>query len=79
MAEELVRVRFNGVEKNMGRSFAEATGVEVLDDPTTRGDRTARPTTREGGRRRQPKTTVAKSAAEKKAVTSASVEKENQS
>lgn len=78
MAEELVRVRFKGVEKTMGRSLAEASeGVEVLDEPTTRGDGKPLPTTREGGRRRLPKTTVAKSAAEKKAVTSASDEKEN--
>lgn len=78
MPDELVRVRFKGVEKNMGRSLAEASeGVTVLDEPTTRGDGTPLPTTREGGRRRKPKTTVAKSATAKKAVTSASDVKEN--
>lgn len=68
MPDELVRVRFGDVEKNMGRTLAENTsGVTILDEPTTYGDGRPRPTTREGGRRRKPKTTVAKKAAEKKA------------
>lgn len=71
MAADLVRVRFRGVEKNMSRSLAESSeGVEILDEPTTRGDGRLLPTTRANGRARKPKTSVAK-AAEKKAATAA--------
>lgn len=84
MPEELVRVRMGAVEKNMGRSLAESSeGVEILDEPTRRGDGSLRPTTQRNGRRRKPRTTVAKKASEKKAasaaekaVTPASSEKE---
>jgi hypothetical protein len=66
---DLVRARLNGFEKNLGRAFAESTeGVEILDEPTTNPDGTLRSTTRAGGRRVKPKTTVAKQAAEKKAA-----------
>lgn len=69
MPEELVRVRVGGIEKNMGRSLAEASeGVEVLDEPVRNGDGSLRGETRVGGRRAKPKTTVAKKAAEKKAA-----------
>lgn len=84
MSDELVRVRFKGVEMNVGRSFAESKDLNVLDESPTRGDGTPMPTTREGGRRRKPKTSVAKQAAARKAapaaaekaVTPASNEKE---
>lgn len=70
MADELVRVRFRGFEKNMGRAHAESTeGVEILDgEPTKTASGRLLPTTREGGRRRLPRTTVAKKAAAKKAA-----------
>ena len=63
---DLVRVRLNGIEKNVGRTFAERHDLEVLDEPTTNPDGSLRPTTRAGGRRVKPKTSVAKKAAEKK-------------
>lgn len=69
---DLVRVRIGDIEKNVGKAFAEANDLTVLDEPTTNGDGTLRAETRAGGRRAKPKTTVAKSAAAKKAaVTSA--------
>lgn len=74
---DLVRVRLNGVEKNMGRALAESSeGVVILDEPTASPDGSKRATTRRGGRRTKPQTTVAKKAAEKKAVTSADDTKE---
>lgn len=69
---DLVRVRINDFEKNVGRSFAESLDLEVLDEPTTNGDGSLRATTRKDGRPVKEKTTVAKKAADKKAaVTSA--------
>lgn len=65
---DLVRVRENGFELNVGRTHAEAAGLEVLDEPTTRPDGTLRRATRINGRPVKPKTTVAKKAAEKKAA-----------
>lgn len=67
MADELVRVRINEFEKNVGRSFAEAHDLDVLDEPTHKGDGTPRGITRKGGRRPKKKTSVAQAAAEKKA------------
>lgn len=67
---DLVRARINGFEKNVGRAFAEANELEVLDESTTNPDGSLRRTTRTGGRPVKKKTTVAKSAAAKKAVTS---------
>lgn len=70
MAEELVRVRVGDIEKNMGRSLAEASSdVTVLDEPTKKPDGSLRGETRKDGRPVKPKTTVAKKAAAKKAVT----------
>lgn len=64
---DLVRVRLNGFEKNVGRTFAENTeGVEILDEPTHRPDGTAIAMTRAGGRPVKPKTSVAKQATAKK-------------
>ncbi|MCD4535643.1 hypothetical protein LRP67_16240 [Nocardioides sp. cx-169] len=65
---DLVRVRLDGVEKNVGREFADAYDLEVLDESPYRGDGQLRPTTRKGGRPRKPKTTVADQAAAKKAA-----------
>lgn len=67
---DLVRVRLDGVEKNVGRSFAEANKLEVLDESPYRGDGRPRPTTRKGGRPMKPKTSVAKQVAENKAAVS---------
>lgn len=66
---DLVRVRLNGVEKNMGRALAETSeGVEILKDATHSPDGRPRGETRADGRRRKPRTTVAKSASAKKAA-----------
>lgn len=63
----LVRVRFeNGSEGNLNESVAKAAGLEILDEPTTRGDGTPRPQTRKASRPRKPKTSVSKEAAKKK-------------
>lgn len=62
---DLVRVRLNGFEKNVGRAFAESNGLEVLDEPTYRNDGAPRGMTRVSGRPRKPKTSVAEAAAAK--------------
>jgi hypothetical protein len=67
---DLVRVRLDGVEKNVGAAFAEKHGLEVLDVSAHRPDGQVRPETRKGGRRRKPKTTVADRATAKKAAVS---------
>jgi hypothetical protein len=68
---DLVRVKINGFEKNVGADFAKNKELEVLkDEPTHRPDGQLRATTRTGGRRVKKKTTVAKTAAEKKAASS---------
>lgn len=66
---DLVRAVVGAVEKNVGRAFAEAKGLEVLDQPTHTPDGRPRPATRRGGRPVKRKTTVATEAAAKKAVT----------
>ena len=62
----LVRVRLNGVEKNVSEALAETAGLKVLDEPVLRPDGRLRPDERV----RQPakkaaakKTTGAKKAA----------------
>lgn len=65
---DLVRAVVGDIEKNVGRAFAEAKGLEVLDEPTTRPDGSLRPTTRVGGRRVKPKTTVEAEAKKKPAA-----------
>lgn len=79
MAEGLVRVRVGGIEKNMGRSLAEASeGVEVLNEDPRNPDGSLRRETRKGGRPVKQRTTVAKKAAEKKAVTPSADDKKEQ-
>jgi hypothetical protein len=74
---DLVRVTIGKVEKTVGATFAESKGLDVLkDEPTTRPDGRPRETTRTGGRRMKPKTTVAKKAAAKKAATKAETAEE---
>lgn len=64
---DLVRVRLSsGVETNVGRQHAENVGLEILDEPTHRGDGTTRPATRRNGRPMKPKTSVSEEAAKKK-------------
>ena len=63
---DLVRVRVNGVEKNVGRAHAERHGYLILDESPRKGDGTLRPTTRAHGRPRKPKTSVAEQVAAKK-------------
>ncbi len=67
MADELVRVRDGDMETTMGRSLAEAAGLEVLDEPATRGTRPVADT-RRGGRPVKQRTSVSQKAAEKKAA-----------
>lgn len=76
---ELVRVRINGIEKNVGRGFAEAKGLDVLDEPTHRADGSLRGETRSGGRPAKKKTSVAKEAAAKKAAVTESAPDEKES
>lgn len=66
MSDALVRARVNGFEKNVGAAFAEAKGLEVLDEPTRNPDGSPRRTTRAKGRPVKEKTSVAKKVAEKK-------------
>lgn len=78
---DLVRVRVNGYEKSLGRAYAVAHDLEILDEPAT--DRLGKtlPTTRRGGRKPKPKTTVNKAAEEKQkaAVTESAPTEEEQS
>lgn len=74
---DLVRVRLNGVELNVGRGHAEASGLEILEDESAyRGDGSPRRTTRANGRPVLPATSVAKEAAKKKAPTSGAAKPE---
>lgn len=69
MNGDLVRARLeNGVEKSVGREFAELVGLKVLDESAFNGDGTVREDTRKGGRPMKPKTTVAERATAKKTV-----------
>jgi hypothetical protein len=54
------------METNVSEAWAKVEGLEVLDEPTHRGDGTPLPQTRRT-RRRKPKTSVSKEAAKKKA------------
>jgi hypothetical protein len=68
---DLVRVKINGFEKNVGADFAKSNELDLLkDEPTHRPDGQPRGMTRTGGRRVKPRTSVAKKAAEKKKATS---------
>lgn len=63
----LVRVRMpNGLETNVGQAWAKAEGLEILDEPAARPDRSPREQTRAKGRKRKPKTSVSAEAAKKK-------------
>lgn len=69
MPQPLVRVRIGRRETNVGKAFAEAKGLTVLDEPTTNPDGTLRGSTRVNGRAdRKPKTSVSTEAAKKKAA-----------
>lgn len=85
---DLVMTRVDAGEeyvlKPMGRALAEASGVEVVDEPARRPDGSVKPERRvrkRSGRPAKKKTTVAKEAAAKKAAVidseSAPTEKEN--
>lgn len=62
---ELVRVRVDGVERNVGRAHAERFGYTILDIPARRPDGSLRGPTRSNGRPAKPKTSVAEAAAAK--------------
>ncbi len=65
---DLVRVRINGYEKSLGRAYAEAHNLEILDEPAVDGRGDTLPTTRKNGRKAKPKTTVNEAAEQKKAA-----------
>lgn len=80
MPQPLVRVRIGRRELNVGKAFAEAKGLTVLDEPTTKRDGSLRAITRVNGRTaRKKKTTVSEAATAKQGagVDSAPDEKEN--
>lgn len=69
MPQPLVRVRIGRRETNVGKAFAQAKGLTVLDEPTANPDGTRRAETRANGRAdRKPKTTVSNEAAKKQAA-----------
>lgn len=63
----LVRVSSNGLEFNVGRAYAEANDLTVLDESAYDHNGDPRPTTAKGGRPRKTRTSVDQRAAEKKA------------
>lgn len=63
----LVRVRVDGREFNVGRAYATAHQLTVLDEPAYTRDGQTRPASRAGGRPVKPKTSVAEAAAKKAA------------
>lgn len=65
---DLVRVRLNGIEKNVGADFADIHDLDVIDESTTNLDGSLRGDMRAGGRPLKPKSSVAKKVAEKKAA-----------
>ncbi|HKY58306.1 MAG TPA: hypothetical protein VJL80_09735 [Aeromicrobium sp.] len=67
---DLVRVRVDGREFNVGRAYAAAHQLTVLDESAYTRDGQTRPVSREGGRPVKPKVSVAE-AAERKAAKSA--------
>lgn len=62
----LVRARIGDRAVNVSPEYAEANGLEVLDEPTHGEDGRIRPETRVDGRPVKPKTSVAEAAAAKK-------------
>lgn len=76
---DLVRARLGDVEKNVGAAFAKIHKLEVLDEPTVKGDGSLRPTTRRGGRPAKSKTSVSAKAAEKKAAVTSAPDNEEKS
>jgi len=67
------------IEKTVGRAYADAAGLSVLDEPTHNPDGAPRPTVRTSARSGRPakqKTTASTEAAKKKAVTQSADEKE---
>lgn len=64
---DLVRVRVNGYDTNVGRAFAEKHELEVLDEPTHRPDGRPRRLSRADGRPMKRRTTVDAEASRKKA------------
>lgn len=70
---DLVRAVLGDFEKNVGRAYAEAKGLKILDEPThIHGN--SRRTTRKG-RPAKPKTTVAAEAAKKTSARSSAAKK----
>ena len=63
---DLVRVRIDNRELNLGRSFAEKHNLTVLDEPVEEVHGRPKSPTRTGGRRVKPKTSAAKKAATKR-------------
>ena len=63
----LVRARIGDRSVNVSPEYAEAKGLEVLDEPTHLDDGRLREETKANGRPVKPKTSVASAAAAKKA------------
>ena len=66
----LVRVRLNGVEKNVSEALAKRADLKVLDEPVRRPDGTLRP------EEAAPKSSAGRKSAAKKAAQSAETAEE---
>ena len=66
---DLVRVRIGNEEKSLGRAYAIANDLEVLDEPALDRTGRVRKPTRIGGRPKKPRTTVDDAAAKKRGST----------
>lgn len=73
---DLVRAVLGDFEKNVGRAYAEAKGLKILDEPTHVHGNPRRPTRK--GRPAKPKTSVAAEAAKKKTSARSSAAKKTE-
>lgn len=67
---DLVRVQIGGIEKNVGRGFAERHKLPIINESTEHRGGRPRQATRSGGRQMKRKTSVAAAAAEKQKTAS---------
>jgi hypothetical protein len=66
---DLVRVRVGNEEKSLGRAYAIANDLPILDEPARDRTGRVRKPTRIGGRPKKPRTTVDGAAAKKRGTT----------
>lgn len=71
---DLVRVRVGNEEKSLGRAYAIANDLTVLDEPARDRTGRVRKSTRAGGRPKKPHTTVDSAAAKKRPTTTPSAD-----